>query len=52
MSTLLSLMAFYFGFIIGNALGDTATLRDCASAGRATLVGGATVKCEVKKNEP
>ena len=42
----------YLGFIVGIALGDTATLRDCASAGQATLVGGATVKCEVNKNGP
>jgi len=38
-----------FGLSVGNALGDQATLRDCAIKSEAKLVGGGTIECTVKK---
>jgi hypothetical protein len=34
---------------VGNYLGDQATLRDCASTGKAIMRGGGTISCEVVK---
>jgi hypothetical protein len=35
---------------LGNLIGDQATIRDCATKGRANMAGGGTVICEVKKD--
>ena len=42
-----ALLAFSIGSLFGNHGGDQATLRDCATKGRAAMVGGGTIKCEV-----
>ena len=44
--------AAIIGLYIGNLQGDQATLRDCAAKGEAALVGGGTVICSVKKEQP
>lgn len=48
------LIAAYVGVVFGNHGGDQATLRDCATKGRAVMVGGGTIKCEVlpEKGQP
>lgn len=37
------------GLLIGNHMGDQATLRDCATQSKATMMGGGTVLCSVEK---
>ena len=44
---LVAILAFATGSLAGNHGGDQATLRDCATKGRAVMVGGGTIKCEV-----
>ena len=39
------------GIYVGNLGGDQSTLRDCATNGAATMLGGGTIKCEVLKKE-
>ena len=43
---------FLIGFIgggIGTWIGDTKTLRDCATKQEARMAGGGTIECTVKK---
>ena len=37
--------------IIGSCTGDQTTLQDCASKGRAEMLGGGSIKCEVEKGQ-
>ncbi len=36
---------------IGNCAGDQATIRDCATRGQATMLGGGTIVCTVQREE-
>lgn len=38
-----------FGLVLGNLIGDQATIKDCATKGTANMAGGGTVKCEVER---
>lgn len=42
-------MFLVIGIGLGNALGDQATLRDCAIRGEAKMAGSGTIECTVKK---
>jgi hypothetical protein len=37
------------GLGVGNLQGDQATLRDCATKGKAEMVGGGVIECNVMK---
>ena len=52
MDYLIFVVALLIGLGLGNALGDQATLRDCAVKGEARMVSGGNIKCEVKKEAP
>ena len=39
------------GILIGNTMGDHATLKNCAMHGQASMIGGGTVKCEVIRED-
>jgi hypothetical protein len=45
------ILFFVIGVSMGNYAGDQKTAVDCASKGEAKLMGGATVICELKKDE-
>ena len=49
MDTLIFLMVALFAGILGNYMGDQATLRDCATKNAAQMFGGGTIECTVKK---
>ena len=34
---------------LGNLMGDQATIKDCATKGKASMAGGGTVICEVQR---
>ena len=37
-------------FLLGNYLGDQATIKDCAITGHATMLGGGEVACGVVRS--
>lgn len=41
-------LLIFAGTLIGNYLGDQATIRDCATTGRAVMYGGGAVECKVE----
>jgi hypothetical protein len=46
-------LAFILGAImIGNYMGDQATIRDCATHGKAIMAGGGSITCAVQRSEP
>lgn len=47
----ITLALFLGGLLIGNHDGDQSTLRDCATTGRAKMLGGGIIKCEVLKEQ-
>lgn len=47
---LLILLGLVIGVGVGNHNGDQATLRDCATAGKAKLKGGGSISCTVIKD--
>ena len=51
MKIILVAIAVLVGLNIGNYNGDQATLRDCATKGSATMKGGGTIECKVKKEK-
>lgn len=49
-NSLTILAAMMLAAIIGNCNGDQATLRDCATSGRAVMLGGGEIRCEVVRD--
>jgi hypothetical protein len=49
MDILISIVLCVCFLMLGNHLADHATLKDCATTGEAKMLGGGTIKCEVKK---
>ena len=41
------LIVVLLGLFAGNLTGDQATLRDCATTGRAEMLGGGSISCSV-----
>lgn len=37
----------FIALLIGNYMGDAATLRDCSTTGEAKMLSGGVIKCEV-----
>ncbi len=48
---LMAVSVFLVGALIGNHEGDQATIRDCATKGRAVMAGGGAIRCEVEKEK-
>lgn len=46
----LFLVGVYIGFSWGNKEGDQATLRDCATLGKAVMQGGGAISCKVQED--
>ncbi len=44
---LIACIALLAGALLGNLEGDRATLRDCATKGRARMAGGGDIECRV-----
>lgn len=39
----------YLCFSMGNLLGDQRTLRDCATQGKAKMMGGGSIDCSIQR---
>lgn len=52
MPILIVIVAFivWAGAIVGNYLGDAATLKDCATTGQAVMSSGGTIQCSVMRS--
>lgn len=49
--TLMACAVFMIGALLGDHEGDQATIRDCATKGRAVMAGGGAIRCEVEKEQ-
>jgi hypothetical protein len=47
LDTAVLLAAFFGSILLGNLVGDQATIKDCATKGTAKMLGGGTVSCTV-----